>query len=119
MTFCCHHRCRWGSYLGREFFEANNLTKTDFDIICGIASWATCGDGFSRERRKHLKDPPNDRNNEYNLNREEKEEVGRRCKSIINWGRLIYLKKLNFKCFLHYYVEKSISLENVCIVFMK
>lgn len=87
-----------------------------------MASWATCGDGFSRERRKALKGdekPTNDRDNDYNLSREEKEEIGRRCKSIINWGRVIHLENSAFKCFLHYYVEKSISLENVCIVFTK
>lgn len=55
----------------------------------------------------------------YGLNREEREEIGRKCKYIINWGRLKYLQKLNFDCSLHYYVDKDITLENVCIVAVK
>lgn len=58
----------------------------------------------------------NFRDSELGLSREEKEVVGQRSKHILNWGRLYYLEKLGFNCFLHYYVNKSVSLENVCIV---
>ncbi|KAJ8919123.1 hypothetical protein NQ315_012108 [Exocentrus adspersus] len=122
LTFCCHHRCKWTSYVGKEFFEANNLSISDFYIMCGMASWATCGTGLSRERRNNEKATElaqNERDCEIGLSREEKEVVGYRCKHLLNWGRLLYMKKLGFNCSLHYYVEKSISLENVCIVAVK
>ncbi|XP_018569044.1 tRNA:m(4)X modification enzyme TRM13 homolog isoform X2 [Anoplophora glabripennis] len=115
LTFCCHHRCRWTPYVGREFFK---LSENDFYMMCGMASWATCGTGLSRERRKNPNEElaQNERDSEIGLTREEKEVVGQRCKHVLNWGRLIYLEKLGFNCSLHYYVNKSISLENVCIV---
>nr|CAH7724761.1 unnamed protein product [Callosobruchus chinensis] len=118
-TFCCHHRCCWTPYTGKQFFQENNLTMQDFYIMCGMASWATCGSGLSRERRKvenmeHLKQ--SDRDVEIGLTRDEKAEVGRRSKNVINYGRLFYLSQLGLKCHLHYYVDTQVTLENVCIV---
>lgn len=71
MAFCCHHRCQWSSYVGREFFQVSSasckieyytqtimhiqevgLTKSDFDVMCGMVSWAVCGTGKSREYRQ-------------------------------------------------------------------
>ncbi|RZC39402.1 tRNA:m(4)X modification enzyme TRM13 -like, partial [Asbolus verrucosus] len=116
MTFCCHHRCRWASYTGKDFFEGVDLTKNDFDMMCGMTSWATCGTGFSREKNSESLQTKteilNERDKEIGLNRDQKEEVGRRCKSILNWGRLQYLEKMGFQCFLHYYVDADVSLEN-------
>jgi len=30
-------------------FQAQGFTAKDFDVMCGIASWATCGPARSRE----------------------------------------------------------------------
>lgn len=120
-TFCCHHRCRWVPYTGKVFFQENGLNTNDFIIMCGMASWATCGTGLSRTE-KHINVDElkqNERDVEIGLSRSEKEEVGRRSKIILNWGRLKYMEKQGFSCKLHYYVNTSISLENVCIVFLK
>ncbi|XP_019875165.2 tRNA:m(4)X modification enzyme TRM13 homolog [Aethina tumida] len=122
MTFCCHHRCTWTPFVGKEFFQENDFTKKDFEILCGIVSWATCGTGFSRERRNNieketdLKQSTVAKDDELGLSREQKEEIGRRSKNLINWGRLLYLQKMGFQCYLHYYTDKNVSLENVCIV---
>lgn len=120
-TFCCHHRCRWVSYTGKLFFQENSFNVDDFIIMCGMASWATCGTGLSRTE-KHINVDnlrQNERDIEIGLSRSEKEEVGRRSKIILNWGRLKYMEQQGFSCKLHYYVNTSISLENVCIVFVK
>lgn len=48
--------------------QENQLDKHDFDIMCGIASWATCGSGISRERRSKLSEEVEDlpQNKRYN-----------------------------------------------------
>lgn len=120
-TFCCHHRCRWVPYTGKVFFQEHGLDINDFILMCGMASWATCGTGLSRTE-KHIKGDDlkqNERDIEIGLSRSEKEQVGWMCKTILNWGRLHYMEKQGFSCKLHYYVDKSISLENNCIVFSK
>lgn len=120
-TFCCHHRCRWIPYTGKIFFQENGLDIDDFVIMCGMASWATCGTGLSRNE-KHISGDElkqNERDIEIGLSRSDKEEVGRRSKTIINWGRLKYMEKHGFMCKLHYYVNSNVSLENSCIAFHK
>lgn len=120
-TFCCHHRCRWSPYSGKNFFLENNLNVNDFIIMCSMASWATCGTGLSRTE-KHISGDElkqNQRDIEIGLSRSEKEEVGRRSKIILNWGRLKYMEKEGFTCKLHYYVDSAVSPENTCIVFYK
>ncbi|EFA11905.1 tRNA:m(4)X modification enzyme TRM13 homolog-like Protein [Tribolium castaneum] len=120
MTFCCHHRCRWPSYVGKDFFNRFGLTKNDFEMMCGMSSWATCGTGFSREKNQTGGTVEgNDRDKEIGVTRSQKEELGRRSKAILNWGRLQFLEGLGFECRLHYYVEADVSLENVCIVAKK
>lgn len=53
---------------------------------------------------------------ENGLDKKQREEIGRRCKQIIDWGRLKFLENQGFKCDMHYYVTADVSLENVCIV---
>merc|ERR1712226_972379 len=43
LTFCCHHRCSWDSYAGKEFFLKHNLTSHDFRVMSRISAWYTCG----------------------------------------------------------------------------
>lgn len=83
MTFCCHHQCKWSSYIGREYLENVGFAKSDFQIMCGMVSWAVCGSGFSREKRKLGEDKNEGEIN--GLSREEKTEIGLKCKQIINW----------------------------------
>lgn len=93
--------------------------------MCGMVSWATCGTGISRSLRDDLgpdaekKIKLSDRDQRIGLNREEKAEMGKYCKYIINWGRLKYLEEFNYKCNLYYYVEESVTPENLCIVAVK
>ncbi|XP_045474173.1 tRNA:m(4)X modification enzyme TRM13 homolog [Harmonia axyridis] len=121
MTFCCHHRCTWSSFTGREYFEKLGLTENDFRIMCGLVSWATCGTGLSRERREELskKSPEElekDEKSLLGLSVQEKEQIGLKCKNLMNWGRLQFIKDIGFNCALHYYVKCEVTPENVCIV---
>lgn len=54
-----------------------------------------------------------------NLSSNEREKIGQKVKSLLNWGRLEYLKKVGFRSDLIYYTTTNISLENMCIVATK
>lgn len=43
IALCCHHRCEWKHYVGKEFFSSQGLTAEDFEIFQRLSSWATCG----------------------------------------------------------------------------
>ncbi|XP_022919818.2 tRNA:m(4)X modification enzyme TRM13 homolog [Onthophagus taurus] len=127
MAFCCHHRCSWTPYTGKEFFKEHDLNETDFDIMRGMVSWSTCGTGFSRVKNREVNnefymtslETVGERDKELGLSRHEKEIIGKKCKIILNYGRMSYMDKLGFNCKLHYYVSPNVSLENLCIVGFK
>ncbi len=126
IALCCHHRCDWNLYVGKEFLMENGFDSREFSLLCGLTSWATCGSGTPRSRddtakksgidasknEKHF-----DRYNRLKLDRPRREEIGRRCKNLIDMGRLQYVIKIlglqNSK--LSYYVDSSVTLENVLL----
>ncbi|CAG5057789.1 unnamed protein product [Parnassius apollo] len=205
MATCCHHRCEINAYVGE--LQELGISSDEFNIMLGIVSWATCGDGRSRERRKNdtQLDPQANENNTYlfsskkhqgevteydisdeatdylkvavntdaeqennqkvhnlcdenkrevfgpktkvdekdrehkseininlkktnvediskkgvNLDQKSKELVGRRAKALLDWGRVLFLRKHGFIAHLCYFVPPDVSLENVCIVATK
>ncbi|EFJ11659.1 hypothetical protein SELMODRAFT_125891 [Selaginella moellendorffii] len=40
---CCHHLCQWKAYVNKEFFQSMGLTKTDFEALVWMTSWALSG----------------------------------------------------------------------------
>lgn len=102
------------------------------EVMFGVVSWATCGDGYSREvRRARLAagldapvtvscqtgDPESDPRR--TLTRDERADVGRRAKCLLEWGRVEELRTRGFVARLLRYVPLSVSLENLCIVATK
>nr|XP_033330164.1 tRNA:m(4)X modification enzyme TRM13 homolog isoform X1 [Megalopta genalis] len=120
IAFCCHHRCEFASYVGKHYLEQCGFTSSEFPILCSIASWATCG---SISSRLHA-----DSDKEHNLKvtrytksltSSERETIGRKVKTLLNWGRLEFLNSIGFECKLVYYTTTNVSLENMCIIATK
>ncbi|XP_045504885.1 tRNA:m(4)X modification enzyme TRM13 homolog isoform X2 [Colias croceus] len=131
LATCCHHRCMRGAYVANQQLAELGVDADDFNVILGVVSWATCGDGRSRDKK--LDSSPDKENKPLNsedlekevgtkylgLSREAREEVGRRAKALLDWGRVLYLRGCGFDARLAYYVPSSVSLENVCIIARK
>ncbi|XP_015121708.1 tRNA:m(4)X modification enzyme TRM13 homolog isoform X2 [Diachasma alloeum] len=107
IAFCCHHRCDYASYVGKNYLKMYGFTADEFPILCSIASWATCGTGKNR-------DALNDPTQEVKLAK--RESTGRKVKAILNWGRIQHLKSLGFDSRLYYYTTPEVSLENACVI---
>lgn len=43
IALCCHHRCDWRHYVGKDFFKERGLGATEFSAFQRMSSWATCG----------------------------------------------------------------------------
>jgi len=124
IALCCHHRCDWNIYVGKEFLMENGFEPQDFPLLCGLTSWATCGTGKPREKKtpekeeKKEENPHVDRYEKLNLPRDLREEIGRKTKRIIDMGRCDYIKKTlqipNVK--MAFYVDSSYTLENVVLI---
>ncbi|CAB3368246.1 Hypothetical predicted protein [Cloeon dipterum] len=126
MALCCHHRCEWRHFVGKEFFKSVGLSPQDFTLMCVLVSWATCGTGKSRQPEERQlaqhpqeDNPHKDRYDRLSLSREIREEIGRKCKLLIDQGRVAYLINSGFDSELMYYVKENVTLENVCLVALK
>ncbi|GAB0091459.1 tRNA:m(4)X modification enzyme TRM13 [Sergentomyia squamirostris] len=127
IALCCHHRCEWKSFVGKSFLREMGFTLKDFAAMTKIVSWAVCGSGMSRERRKQLQEAedsddsidqssPDEDEDTVKLTRKEKEELGLRCKRILDYARIVFLRQNHYNANLIYYVNRDVTLENVCIV---
>ena len=41
LASCCHHLCRYHTYLNPKFFEREGLTPEEIQILFRISSWGT------------------------------------------------------------------------------
>ncbi|CAH2088410.1 unnamed protein product [Euphydryas editha] len=121
LATCCHHRCQRAACLAARRLAEVGVNAEEFNVLLGIVSWATCGDGRSRERRAAAGEGEREaaEGRATRLSREQRERVGRRAKVLLDWGRVSYLRECGFDARLVYYVPTTVSLENVCIVAKK
>lgn len=123
MAVCCHHRCRWASFVGRPFLEQVGVSERDFELLTCLAGWATCA---AREARSNvqadednLSNSPEVAVNRYvrmNLSIERREEIGRRCKLLLDIARIRCLATAGLDARLVYFVDRNVTPENVAIV---
>ncbi|KAH8295144.1 hypothetical protein KR018_007907 [Drosophila ironensis] len=122
IALCCHHRCSWPSYVGRAFFEACGIGARHFAVLTKMASWAVCGTGLSRERRRAMELAGQEAGGQpeeataQRLGREEREEIGLQCKRLLDFGRLQHLRSKGYQAELKFYVPREMTLENVVLV---
>lgn len=121
IAVCCHHRCSWRAFVGKSMFQKHDLSPRDFLFVIKMVSWAVCGGGMSRERRKLVEEQadagivPEDGGSKLPWTKEEQEEIGYMCKRIIDYSRLQYLKDVGYATDTFYYINKAVTLENLCI----
>ncbi|XP_073907012.1 tRNA:m(4)X modification enzyme TRM13 homolog isoform X5 [Castor canadensis] len=136
IALCCHHRCDWRHYVGKEYFRALGLGAVEFHYFQRMSSWATCGmrktlleaADITTERQ----DRQNDSSEEHDdggcrvaddgadglpgtLTVEEKKKIGHLCKLLIDQGRIQYLQQKGFIPALQNYIDPLVSLENVLL----
>ncbi|EDW55092.1 tRNA:m(4)X modification enzyme TRM13 homolog [Drosophila sechellia] len=118
IALCCHHRCSWRSYVGRKFLQEAGIGAREFAILTKMVSWAVCGTGLSRERRKAMEsaDFQSTETNTQRLTRQEREQIGQQCKRVLDYGRLDHLRSHGYQAELKFYVPRDVTLENVVLL---
>ncbi|XP_069645619.1 tRNA:m(4)X modification enzyme TRM13 homolog isoform X2 [Haliaeetus albicilla] len=133
IALCCHHKCDWTHYVGREFFKSVGLGPVEFHYFQRMSSWATCGlreTTTKASTSEESEDQTNDTEEHEQtfsktesgsdtlqgiLTVEERKEIGCLCKLLIDHGRIEYLQQRGYKAVLQYYIESAVSLENVLL----
>ncbi|XP_071953611.1 tRNA:m(4)X modification enzyme TRM13 homolog [Antedon mediterranea] len=136
-ALCCHHRCNWKNYVGKEFFKEMGFSPEEFRVMTRLTSWAVCGTKKNDESDHLVNDTES--HNQGNtsetaqtslnskqpmsksdgMNAEERAEIGRQCKRLIDLGRVKYMQGHGFNVDLVYYIQQEISLENVVFIASK
>ncbi|XP_049587011.1 tRNA:m(4)X modification enzyme TRM13 homolog isoform X1 [Syngnathus scovelli] len=109
LALCCHHRCEWRHYVGRRFFSDLGLGPAEFSGFCRMSSWATCGSRASCQMAEVVPGW---------LSPAERERIGRRCKHLLDAGRMEFLRRRGFCGRLTRYVETQVTPENVLLTAM-
>ncbi|KAM4628536.1 tRNA:m(4)X modification enzyme TRM13 homolog [Polymixia lowei] len=128
IALCCHHRCVWRHYVGKEFFRQRGLGASEFAAFQRMSSWATCGQRqvnelcSSQDQTNQVDDGEHEPAEETDaesfnstLSAEEREHIGRLCKLLINQGRVHYLQSRGYDARLKYYTSTQVTLENVLL----
>ncbi|XP_067086785.1 tRNA:m(4)X modification enzyme TRM13 homolog isoform X2 [Osmerus mordax] len=125
IALCCHHRCDWRHYVGKEFFRERGLGASEFDAFQRMSSWATCG--IRKAKESPMQPCQSDHTTEKStkgedgnslkeiLSIEDREHIGSLCKLLIDQGRVHFLEQKGYKSSLRYYTSKDVSLENVLL----
>ncbi|KAI8817049.1 methyltransferase TRM13-domain-containing protein [Fimicolochytrium jonesii] len=144
IALCCHHNCSWECYVDHGFLQKVGLDKEEFELLCVMSSWATCGTKEQREaaeleRRKNTSSNPDSDTESVagegrtspaadDADAEEaehwtglpfsaRETLGQQCKRILDVGRAAYVREtMGMDADLVYYIERENSLENVALV---
>ncbi|BFZ17046.1 hypothetical protein BsWGS_20085 [Bradybaena similaris] len=154
IALCCHHRCTWDTYIGREFMSACGISPQEFDLLTRLSSWATCAKITAKSTRSKNNENSSGKHSEENdlvspahqsgivgtdvkaedhrtddlvnldastplreqLSVSEREDIGRKCKRLIDTGRLHYLRSKGMKCFLRQYIDEELTPENVVLL---
>ena len=105
IALCCHHRMRWEDYINPSFFcEILKFTAFEFQLIVGMSTWATCNLTQGREGDAVV--------HQIGLSKEQRVILGRKCKQLLDAGRVAYLKQKGFQCKTVEYCSLEDSLEN-------
>ncbi|CAH8544208.1 unnamed protein product [Schistosoma mattheei] len=130
---CCHSKCTWDETVGRFWLEKEaKITSDEFRLISYFSSWAVCG--FKCESSEQADNPIHSSNQSYlealksadekecqdalhNLDVCVKVKIGKMCKRLIDWGRLMYIKhELNLPNISSVaYTTSDVTPENIVI----
>lgn len=105
---CCHHQITYNSFLGLDWLTKYGINRKTFNVLIKMVSWCTCGDGRSREQHKKA-------GNILDEKLRERELIGWKCKRLLDYARVEYMRNLGYDTNLCFYVEKEQTLENICI----
>uniref|UniRef100_A0A3Q0RER2 tRNA:m(4)X modification enzyme TRM13 n=1 Tax=Amphilophus citrinellus TaxID=61819 RepID=A0A3Q0RER2_AMPCI len=127
VALCCHHRCEWRHYTGKQFFLQRGLGAPEFSAFCRMSSWATCGlrptnqdcpqQDSTNQRGDGEEHEPAEEDDAMNgfLSAAEREQVGHLCKQLIDSGRCHFLKMKGYSSKLTRYIGSDVTLENILL----
>ena len=111
-ALCCHHRCSWEAYVGKQWMLRHGIGSKEFSSLCSFSSWAICGTREAASSDDLAPDPIG----ASRLDTASREQLGYRIKRFIDYGRVEYLRERGYDVQLVEYTTREMSPENVALV---
>ncbi|KAG6547869.1 hypothetical protein Mapa_010689 [Marchantia paleacea] len=128
---CCHHLCQWRSYVNKQYFREIGFSEADFNMITWLTSWAVNESGEHAE----VENPEAEKNPEQRVVKDgtssgaeiaaprlseamdamdvgARAELGRKCKHLIDFGRLLFVRRHGMSAKIVKYISAAVSPEN-------
>jgi tRNA:m4X modification enzyme len=109
---CCHHRCTLDTYVGAEVLGELGFAAQDLEHIFWLSSWATLKGGAHGA----VEAPGREDLYFSSIPLERRVETGRRCKQLLDAGRLEWLRRRGYKASGVRYVTREVTPENYLLV---
>ncbi|CAM6018850.1 unnamed protein product [Sphagnum balticum] len=127
---CCHHLCQWSSYINKQFFHNLGFSIEDFHAITWLTSWALSGTeehGLTESGAlveasdlpvdhahavAYVSSKPRLSEAMNAIDATARAVLGRKCKRLIDTGRLQWLTERGMQAKLVEYIAASVSPEN-------
>ncbi|VDM95905.1 unnamed protein product [Thelazia callipaeda] len=129
---CCHHKTTFKEYIGHSFLQSCGIRSSkEFATLRHMSTWAVCGFPqaifvcYSSIKNVGIHVLPTTQLLESNkfpqhdilpFSSTEKELLGQKAKSVLEFGRVVELQKYGYDVSLHRYIDSNISPENLLIV---
>ena len=109
---CCHHRCTLDTYVGAEVLGELRFAAQDLEHVFWLSSWATLKGGAHGA----VEAPGREDLYFSSIPLERRVETGRRCKQLLDAGRLEWLRRRGYKASGVRYVTREVTPENYLLV---
>lgn len=106
IALCCHHACNWADYVNPQFINEQGFTSEEFTLLAAMTSWATCAMSGAGDSVQYV----------LNINHADRAILGRKCKRILDTGRMLYLRQLGLEAKLVHYCTVEASVENCLLL---
>ncbi|RMZ54412.1 hypothetical protein APUTEX25_001988, partial [Auxenochlorella protothecoides] len=118
LATCCHHRCSWRAYVGKEWFAERGFAPAEFELVSWMSGWALCGHeapagAGCEEGDEDGATGPSAGTEPGASDQAARIAVGQHCKALIDAGRLAYLTgRGGMEGVLVAYISPEVSGEN-------
>ncbi|KAJ1979302.1 tRNA:m4X modification enzyme [Dimargaris verticillata] len=103
-------------YANQPFLDRLGIDGALFARVASMSSWATCGPPVGKKAPVDAETTCDTRNDPHFIDPAAREEVGRCCKRVLDFGRVELLHGMGFTSELLYYTTPNTSLENMVLV---
>ena len=122
---CCHHRCDWATYAGRDWLARWAVSEAEFAALCRTAAWG-CNEDTEDEPRKAAGDGgagdkvakgEGDGMSGERVRRsaEERVAIGLEVKRFLDLGRVQAMRDAGFDADVTAFVPSTVTRENTAL----